>query len=359
MSNDSGQILIYRTPQGNSEIEVDLYNESVWLSLNQISTLFQRDKSVISRHIKNIFEEGELQQESVVAKKATTGSDKKSYQVDFYNLDMILSVGYRVNSLQGTHFRIWATQQLTQYLIKGFVLDDAKLKGTKPNYFDELYERVREIRVSEKNFWEKVKDIFASTSMDYDKESEIAKKFFATVQNMFHYAIHRHTASELIKERADAYRDNMGLYTWSGQEITKKDVLVAKNYLTELEIKRLNLLSDQFLSFAELQSVERRPMYMATWVGKLIDFLKLNEKPILTDAGKVSAEVGKQIAMKEFQKFEDKLKQETKKLQSVLKSVDIPEEDKIETKSQIKESPNISSGNSVLDDAMKKALGGK
>ncbi len=244
------------------------------------------------------FKEGELDINSVVKEYLTTASDSKNYRTQFYNLRLIISVGFRINSLQGTHFRIWANQRLKEYMVKGFVLDDEKLKGTKINYFEELQERVREIRVSERNFWEKVKDIFASTSMDYDSGSEIAKKFFATVQNMFHYAIHQHTASELIKERADAYKDHMGLYTWSGKEITKKDVLIAKNYLTELEIKRLNLLSDQFLSFAELQSVEKRPMFMSTWVAKLIDFLKLNEKPILTDAGRVSAEVGKQIALK-------------------------------------------------------------
>lgn len=352
---DKGQILIYRTPVGSTEIEVNMKDETVWLTQNQISSLFQTTKQNISLHINNIFKEGELQPNSVVKEYLTTASDGKKYKTLFYNLDVIISIGYRVNSIQGTHFRIWATTQLKEFMVKGFVLDDAKLKGEKTNYFEELQQRVKEIRLSEKNYWEKVKEIFSYTSMDYDKESEIAKKFFSTVQNMFHYAIHGHTAAELIKERADAYRDNMGLYTWSGQEITKKDVLITKNYLTELEIKRLNLLSDQFLSFAELQSVEKRPMYMATWVGKLIDFLRLNEKPILTDAGKVSAEVGKQIAMKEFQKFEEKLKQETKKLQSSLKSIDIPQEADIETLPKTK--PTIpSSGNSILDDAMEKAL---
>ncbi|MFI5139609.1 MAG: RhuM family protein [Sphingobacteriales bacterium] len=331
-----GQILIYRAPSGSTEIEVDLHNESVWLSQKQISDLFQKDTDTIGLHIKNIYQTGELQENGTTEKNSVVqreGNRNVKREIGFYNLDMIISIGYRVNSIQGTHFRIWATQQLKQYLIKGFVLDDAKLRGTKGNYFEELQERVREIRVSEKNFWEKVKDIFASTSMDYESSSEIAKKFFATVQNMFHYAIHQHTASELITERADAYKDHMGLYTWSGQEITKKDVLVAKNYLTELEIKRLNLLSDQFLSFAELQSVEKRPMFMSTWVTKLIDFLKLNEKPILTDAGKVSAEVGKQIALKEFERFNASIQKETKKLEKFIENKDISHE---EYKSKVK-----------------------
>ncbi|MFD1256993.1 RhuM family protein [Mucilaginibacter terrae] len=322
MENNS-QLLIYRTPNGNTEIEVniDKDKDTVWLTQKQIAALFQTGVDNINVHLKNIYESGELHESTTIEKNSIVqieGNRKVKRDVLTYNLDTIISVGYRVNTIQGTHFRIWATNQLKEFVVKGFVLDDAKLKGQKSNYFDELQERVREIRVSERNFWDKVKDIFASTSMDYDSNSEIAKKFFATVQNMFHYAIHGHTAAELIKERADAYKDNMGLYTYGGTALTKKDVVVAKNYLTELEIKRLNLLSDQFLSFAELQSVEKRPMYMATWVSKLIDFLKLNEKPILYDAGKVSAEVGKQIALKEFDKFSIQLKNETKGLKKYL-----------------------------------------
>jgi hypothetical protein len=255
MNENKGQILIYKTPTGNTEIEVNVHNESVWLSLNQISALFQRDKSVIAKHIKNVFIEGELIESSTVAKNATVqieGGRRVSREIDFYNLDVIISVGYRVNSIQGTHFRIWATRQLREFMIKGFLIDDEKLKGTKSNYFDELYDRVRSIRISEKNFWQKIKDIFAFGSIDFESDSEIAKTFFATVQNMFHYAIHEHTAQELIRERADGHKENMGLNTWSGKEITKQDKTIAKNYLTELELKRLNLLSDQFLSFAEL-----------------------------------------------------------------------------------------------------------
>ncbi|NQX38948.1 Uncharacterized conserved protein [Pedobacter steynii] len=321
MNENKGQILIYKTPIGTTEIEVNLYNESVWLSLNQISALFQRDKSVIAKHIKNVFIEGELTESSTVAKNATVqieGGRRVSREIDFYNLDMIISVGYRVNSIQGTHFRIWATRQLREFMIKGFLIDDEKLKGTKSNYFDELYDRVKSIRISEKNFWQKIKDIFAFGSIDFESDSEIAKTFFATVQNMFHYAIHEHTAQELIKERADGHKENMGLNAWSGNEITKDDTTIAKNYLTELELKRLNLLSDQFLSFAELQSVEKRAMYMSTWVAKLIEFLKLNEKPILQDAGKVSKSIGEQIALSEFQKFEEIRKEERQKLKKFL-----------------------------------------
>ncbi|GAA3984271.1 virulence RhuM family protein [Mucilaginibacter dorajii] len=309
-----GNILIYRTPIGATEIQVDLHDETLWLTQKQISELFQVGVDNINVHLKNIYTSGELQEKGTIEKNSIVQKEGKrnvKREVNFYNLDVILSIGYRVNSIQGTHFRIWATQKLKEYIIKGFVLDDAKLKGTKSNYFDELYERVRSIRFSERNLYTKVKDIFSMTSLDYESSSEVAMTFFASIQNMFHYAIHGHTASELIKQRADGYKNNMGLYTWSGSEISRKDVIVAKNYLDELELKRLELLSEQFLSFAELQSIEKRPMYMAAWVSKLIDFLKLNDKPILTTHGKVSAEVGKQIALKEFDRFNDQLKEQT------------------------------------------------
>jgi hypothetical protein len=223
--------------------------------------------------------------------------------LDHYNLDMIISIGYRVNSHVAVQFRIWATRLLKEYSIKGFVMDDDKLKGTKTNYFDELSERVRAIRTSEKNFWQKVTDIFV-TSIDYDVKAEISKIFFASVQNMFHYAIHGHTAAELIVERVDAHKINMGLGVWKGDKITKADVQVAKNYLTETELKRLNLLVEQYLSFAELQSLEQRPMYMKDWYEKLKGFFILNDKPILVNAGKVKAEIGKKKAIDEYQKYE-------------------------------------------------------
>ncbi len=316
-----GNILIYKTPVGATEIQVDLHNETLWLSQKQISELFQVGVDNVNVHLRNIYTSGELQEKGTIEKNSIVqkeGNRNVKRDINFYNLDVILSIGYRVNSIQGTHFRIWATQQLKEYIIKGFVLDDAKLKGTKTNYFDELYETVRSIRSSERNLYTKVKDIFSTTSLDYESSSEIAITFFASVQNMFHYAIHGHTASELIKKRADGYKNNMGLYTWSGKEISKKDVVVAKNYLDELELKRLELLSEQFLSFAELQSIERRPMYMSTWVSKLIDFLKLNDKPILITAGKVSAEVGKEIALKEFNRFSEQLKEESEGLKKII-----------------------------------------
>ena len=260
MSENKGQILIYKTPTGATEIEVTLENETIWLTQKQMAVLFQKDSDTIGLHIKNVYQEAELQEYGTTEKYSVVqkeGSRNVKREVNFYNLDVIISVGYRVNSIQGTHFRIWATKQLKELMIKGFVIDDEKLKGTKSNYFDELYDRVRSIRVSERNFWQKIKDIFAFGSIDYESNSEIAQTFFATVQNMFHYAIHEHTAQELIKERADGQKENMGLKTWYGREITKQDTTIAKNYLTELELKRLNLLSDQFLSFAELQSLEK------------------------------------------------------------------------------------------------------
>lgn len=331
MNENKGQILIYKSPIGTTEIEVALNNETVWLTQKQMAALFQKDSDTIGLHIKNVYQDGELQETGTTEKSSVVqkeGSRNVKREVSFYNLDMIISVGYRVNSIQGTHFRIWATRQLREFMIKGFLIDDEKLKGTRQNYFDELYDRVKSIRISEKNFWQKIKDIFAFGSIDFESDSEIAKTFFATVQNMFHYAIHEHTAQELIKERADRHKENMGLNAWSGKEITKEDTTIAKNYLTELELKRLNLLSDQFLSFAELQSVEKRAMYMSTWVAKLIEFLKLNEKPILQDAGKVSKSIGEQIALSEFQKFEEIRKKEREKLKKFLdkNAVDIAPE---------------------------------
>ena len=249
--NDS-KIILYDGDSG-IRVQVLLENESVWLTLNQIAELFDRDKSTISKHIKNIFETGELSQDSVVAKNATTASDGKTYQVEHYNLDMIISVGYRVNSMRGTQFRIWATKRLKEYLIKGFTLDDERLKEGKRNtYFDELIERVREIRTSERNFYRKITDIYA-TSIDYDASLPLTQNFFATVQNKMHFGIHGKTAAEVIAQRADSSKPSMGLTSISGERVRKKDVFVAKNYLTQDELEELNLVVDQYLSFAELQ----------------------------------------------------------------------------------------------------------
>jgi hypothetical protein len=258
------EILLYQTDDGQTAIEVTLKDADVWLTQAQMADLFQREKSVISRHIRNVFETNELKETSVVAKNATTAADGKTYQTTYYSLDMVISVGYRVNSHRGTQFRVWATDKLRQYIMKGFVLDDARLSGEQTNYFDELLERVRRIRTSEKNFYDKVRDIFA-TSIDYDSRTPSAGEFYATVQNKFHYAITGKTAAELIAGRVDSSKPHMGLTSWKGAIITTADARVAKNYLEELELKRLELLVEQFLSFAELRSLERTPMYMTDW----------------------------------------------------------------------------------------------
>lgn len=300
---DKGQIILYQTQDGESKIEVTLANETVWLSADQMADLFQRNKSTISRHIKNVFEEGELQQNSVVAFFATTASDGKKYEVTFYNLDMIISIGYRVKSYRGVQFRIWATQVLKEYLIKGFALNDELLKNAGGgNYFDELLSRIRDIRSSEKIFYRKVLEIYA-LSIDYDPRTEVTKQFFATVQNKMHYSVHGHTAAEVIYNRADAEKDFMGLSTWTGMLPKKTDAEYAKNYLTEEELDILNRIVNLFLDFAELQAKSHTPMYMKDWVQKLDDFLKLSGKELLNHAGTISAEVAKLKANAEYDKF--------------------------------------------------------
>jgi hypothetical protein len=282
---------------------VRLDKETVWLTLNQLADLFQRDKSVISRHIRNIFEEGELQHERVVANFATTAADGKTYQVDYYNLDVIISVGYRVKSHRGTQFRIWATQRLREYIVKGFALDDERLKQVGGgNYFDELLARIRDIRSSEKIFWRKVLDIYA-TSIDYEPNLEMSQKFFATVQNKMHWAAHGHTAAEIVAQRADASMPNMGLTNWTGDKPRKSDVIVAKNYLNQAELEALNRIVTAYLEFAELQAQNRKPMYMADWIVKLDDFLKLSERGILTHAGSISHEIAVAKAETEYEQF--------------------------------------------------------
>ncbi len=296
------KIILY-DGDGGIKIQVLLENESVWLTLSQIAELFGRDKSTISKHIKNIFDSAELTPDSVVAKIATTASDGKTYQVEHYNLDMIISVGYRVNSLRGTQFRIWATQRLREYLIKGFTLDDERLKNGKRNaYFDELIERVREIRTSERNFYRKITDIYA-TSIDYDASASLTQNFFATVQNKMHFGIHGKTAAEVIASRANSTKPNMGLSSMSGEKLRKSDVFVAKNYLKKDEIEELNLIVDQYLSFAELQAKNNKAMRMEDWIRKLDDFLRLNEKEILQNKGTISKKLADKKAETEFTKF--------------------------------------------------------
>ncbi len=305
---DKGQFLLYQTPDGDSQIEVKLQNDTVWLSLDQMAELFQRNKSTISRHVKNVLEDGELEEKSVVAFFATTASDSKTYSVAYYNLDMIISIGYRVHSYRGVQFRIWATKVLKEYIVKGFAMNDDLLKRAGGgNYFDELLARIRDIRSSEKVFYRKVLEIYA-LSIDYDPRVEMTQKFFKTVQNKMHYSVHGHTAAEIIYERADAEKDFMGLTTWSGAMPSKPEAEIAKNYLTQEEVKSLNRIVSLYLDFAEMQAEEHRPMYMKDWINILDDFLRISRKDILTHAGKISAKLAKEKADHEYDKFKERTK---------------------------------------------------
>jgi len=290
--NKNNQIIIYNTEDGETKIEVKMKDETVWLSQKQMAELFDKDVRTVNEHIKNVFLERELAENSVIRKFRIVqkeGQREVAREIEFYNLDVIISVGYRVKSLRGTQFRIWATQKLKEYIIKGFVMDDERLAEgrVKKTYFEEWEERIRRIRTSEANFYQKVRDVFA-TSADYNPKTDYAKLFYATVQNKFHYAITGLTASEIVSARIDSQKENMGLTNWKGEIITREQAQIAKNYLEELELKRLNLLVEQFLSFAELQSVEQRVMHMKDWIHKLDGFLILNEKEILQSAGNVS-----------------------------------------------------------------------
>lgn len=308
---DKGQFLLYQTPDGDSQIEVKLQNDTVWLSLDQMAELFQRNKSTISRHIKNVLEDGELQEEATIANFATVqneGTRKVERVIAYYNLDMIISVGYRVHSYRGVQFRIWATKVLKEYIVKGFAMNDDLLKRAGGgNYFDELLARIRDIRSSEKVFYRKVLEIYA-LSIDYDPRVEMTQKFFKTVQNKMHYSVHGHTAAEIIYERADAEKDFMGLTTWSGAMPTKPEAEIAKNYLTHEEVKSLNRIVSLYLDFAEMQAEEHRPMYMKDWINILDDFLRISRKDILTHAGKISAKLAKEKADQEYDKFKERTK---------------------------------------------------
>lgn len=304
-----GEILIYQTKSGTTQIDVRMVEETVWLTQNQLAELFQRDKSVISRHVANIFEEGELDRDPTVALFATVqqeGRRRVKREVEHFNLDMIISVGYRVNSHVGVHFRRWATERLREYIIKGFVLDDQRLKEARNSYFDELLRRIRDIRSSEKVFYRKVCDIYA-TSIDYDRTTESSRNFFAHVQNKFHWAITGHTAAELIAQRADAAKPNMGLTNWPGPSIHEQDVVVAKNYLGAQELDHLNRIVNQYLEYAELQALQRKPMRMGDWKIKLDAFLTFNEREVLTHAGTVSQEEAHAHAQREYKTFKTAL----------------------------------------------------
>ena len=308
---DKGQFLLYQTPDGDSQIEVKLQDDTVWLSLDQMAELFQRNKSTISRHIKNVLEDGELQEEATIANFATVqneGTRKVERVIAYYNLDMIISVGYRVHSYRGVQFRIWATKVLKEYIVKGFAMNDDLLKRAGGgNYFDELLARIRDIRSSEKVFYRKVLEIY-SLSIDYDPRVEMTQKFFKTVQNKMHYSVHGHTAAEIIYERADSEKDFMGLTTWAGAMPTKPEAEIAKNYLTHEEVKSLNRIVSLYLDFAEMQAEEHRPMYMKDWINILDDFLRISRKDILTHAGKISAKLAKEKADHEYDKFKERTK---------------------------------------------------
>ena len=309
LEENESQILLYQTEDGIAKIEVILSGDTVWLSIDQMAELFQRNKSTISRHIKNILESGELKSESTVAKNATVqteGFREVERCITYYNLDMIISVGYRVNSHRGVQFRIWATQVLKEYLVKGFALNDDLLKRAGGgNYFDELLARIRDIRSSEKLFYRKVLEIYA-LSIDYDPRTEMTRSFFATIQNKMHFSVHGHTAAEIIYSRADAEKDFMGLTTWTGMIPKRSDAEYAKNYLTEEELDILNRIVSLFLDFAELQAKSHTPMYMKDWMQKLDDFLKLSGKELLTHAGSISAEIAKLKANVEYDKFKQR-----------------------------------------------------
>ncbi len=299
----NSEIIIYQTEDDLTKIETTFDNDTVWLSLDQMAELFQRDKSTISRHIKNIFSEGELIRNSVVANFATTAVDGKTYQVDYYNLDVIISVGYRVKSLRGTQFRIWASNVLKEYMRKGFAMNDDLLKNNGGGiYFNELLERIRDIRSSEKVFWRKVLDIYA-TSVDYEPQTEASMLFFKTIQNKMHWAVHGQTAAEKIYYSTDADKPFMGMLSYKREKPSQSDALVAKNYCTEEELSALSIVVSAYLEFAEMQARRRIPMYMSDWIETLDGFLKLSKHEILTHAGKISAKTAELKAKEEYKKF--------------------------------------------------------
>jgi len=300
MKKQNDMIILFKTDDKKISVDVRFDEETAWLTLDQMAELFERDKSTISRHIKNVFDEGELDRDSVVANYATTATDGKIYNVDYYNLDVIISVGYRVKSLRGTQFRQWATKRLNEYIRKGFTLDDERLKNGGGRYFRELLQRIRDIRSSERNLYQQVTDIYA-TAIDYNPKADISREFFATVQNKMHYAAHKHTAAEIIYERADNEKPMVGMTNFKGDYITKSDVGIAKNYLTERELMVLNLLVSQFLDFAELQAVEEHAMTMADWITELDRQLLGNRRELLAGKGNISHKQAIEKAENEFE----------------------------------------------------------
>ena len=301
---------LYKDSNGEVKVEIYIFNETVWLTQDKIAQLFGVDRSVVTKHLKNIFQTAELQEDSVSAKIALTAADGKKYQTKLYNLDAILSVGYRVNSIQATHFRIWANSVLKEYLIKGFAMNDERLKNPQmlfgKDYFEEQLARIRDIRSSERRFYQKITDIYSQCSADYEAGSEVTKTFFATVQNKLHWAISGQTAAEIIVSRVDADKPNMGLTTWKNAPngmIRKPDVSIAKNYLNETEMDDLNRIVSIYLDYAERQAKKGQVMYMRDWMKKLDAFLQFNEEAVLQHSGRVSHEIAKALAEEEYDKF--------------------------------------------------------
>lgn len=305
----NSNIIMYTTEDGLTKIDVTFDEDTVWLSLEQMAELFQRDKSTISRHIKNIFSEGELKQQATVAKFATVqmeGERRVSRDIEYYNLDVIISVGYRVKSLRGTQFRIWASSVLKEYMKKGFAIDDDRLKRLGGgNYFDELLARIRDIRSSEKVFWRKVLEIYA-TSIDYDPRAEASVLFFRQVQNKMHWAAHQHTAVEILYQRADAEKENMGLTSWEGKQIKRSDTEIAKNYLTQTELDALNKIVSAYLDIAEVRALAHEPMYMKDWLETIDEYLKMTRRDILTTKGRVTHKQAIEKAHVEYEKYRKK-----------------------------------------------------
>jgi len=309
-NNTFTEFLLYTTPNGKVKVEIFLHNENIWLTQKLIALLFDCSTDNVSLHLKNIFESNELQEKSVTEEFSVTASDGKKYKTKHYNLDAIISVGYRVNSSNATQFRIWATERLKEYIIKGFTMDDERLKTPNytfgQDYFEEQLARIADIRSSERRFYQKITDIYAQCSVDYDKNSIEAQHFFATVQNKLHFAISGRTAAEIISDRVSSAMPNLGLTNWkNGPQgaIRKTDVVVAKNYLDEKELEGLNNIVEQYLIFAESQAKRKKTMFMLDWESKLSEFLKLNDRNILEDLGKVSHAVAEVLALEEYEKY--------------------------------------------------------
>ena len=315
--NSESNFLMYQTENGDTKIQVRLEGETVWMTQKAMAELFQKSVKTINEHIKNIYEEGELEEIATIRRNRIVqmeGTREVEREIAFYNLEMIIAVGYRVRSHRGTQFRQWATECLNEFMVKGFTMDDERLKEMRnigADYFDELLERIRDIRASERRFYYKITDIYA-TSIDYDPNTPIAREFFATVQNKLHFAIHGHTASELIMKREDATKPNMGLTSWKGDKVRKQDVTVAKNYLSQEELSDLNRIVTMYLDYAETQAKRKKPMYMKDWAERLEAFLEFNEHEILTNAGRIRAKVAEQFANEQYEVFHQQRLEEPK-----------------------------------------------